>query len=98
MGFEATFKALADPTRRSILELLRKGPRSAGDIAEQFGTTGATVSHHLSVLREAGLISDEKRGKYIFYTLDTSVVEDILAWGARLTHAAQEDTDDEEKI
>lgn len=85
MGFEATFKALADPTRRAILELLRGGECSAGEIGEQFGTTGATISHHLAVLREAGLISDEKRGKYIYYSLNTSVVEDILAWVAQLS-------------
>lgn len=78
--FERTFKALSDPTRRRILELLRAGPKSAGDLANQFGTTSATVSHHLSVLKEAGLILDEKRGKYIYYALDTSVMEDLLTW------------------
>ena len=61
MGFEATFKALGDPTRRRILELLRAGEKSAGELAAQFGTTNATISHHLSVLRDAGLIDDEKR-------------------------------------
>ena len=84
MGFEATFKALSDPTRRRILELLRAGPRSAGELGEHFGTSAATVSHHLSVLREAGLVTDEKQGKYIYYELDTSVVEDIMAWAAGL--------------
>ena len=79
--FDKTFKALSDPTRRQILELLRRGPKSAGEISEQFGTSGATISHHLSVLKDAGLVSDEKRGKYIFYELDTSVcrfVNDVL--------------------
>ena len=85
MSFENTFKALADPTRRKVLELLRKGPMSAGQLAEQFGTTAATVSHHLAVLREAGLISDEKQGKFIYYTLNTSVVEDIVGWVTGLT-------------
>jgi len=80
--FDKTFKALSDPTRRQILELLRKGPKSAGEISEQFGTSGATISHHLSVLKDAGLVSDEKRGKYIFYELDTSVLQDMLAWVA----------------
>lgn len=82
MGFELTFKALADPTRRRILELLRAGEQSAGDLAAQFGTTNATISHHLAVLRDAGLIDDEKRGKYIYYSLNTSVMEDIYAWVA----------------
>ena len=79
--FDKTFKALSDPTRRQILEL-RRGPKSAGEISEQFGTSGATISHHLSVLKDAGLVSDEKRGKYIFYELDTSVLQDMLAWVA----------------
>ena len=80
--FDKTFKALSDPTRRQILELLRRGPKSAGEISEQFGTSGATISPHLSVLKDAGLVSDEKRGKYIFYELDTSVLQDMLAWVA----------------
>ena len=80
MGFEDTFKALSDPTRRQILQMLRSGRRSAGEIGEQFGLTGATISHHLNVLKGAGLVSDEREGKYIYYTLDTSVVEDRMAW------------------
>lgn len=80
MLFEATFKALADPTRRRILELLRHGEMSAGELCARFDATGATISHHLSVLKAAGLVSDEKRGKYIYYSLDTSVVEDIFTW------------------
>lgn len=80
--FDKTFKALSDPTRRRILELLRAGPKSAGEISEQFDSTGATISHHLSVLRDAGLISDEKHGKYIIYELDTSVMQDLIAWAA----------------
>ena len=78
--FDKTFKALSDPTRRQILELLRRGPKSAGEISEQFGTSGATISHHLSVLKDAGLVSDEKRGKYIYYELNTSVVEELMLW------------------
>ena len=85
MAFESTFKALSDPTRRTILEMLRAGPKNAGELAEQFGITGATISYHLSVLKEAGLVTDEKRGKYIYYELNTSVVEDILTWVAGLT-------------
>ena len=93
MGFEATFKALGDPTRRRILELLRAGENSAGELAAQFGTTHATISHHLSVLRDAGLIDDEKRGKYIYYSLNTSVMEDIYAWVAGLLGGNGDETE-----
>lgn len=80
MSFQKTFKALSDPTRREILQLLQKGPLAAGDIAEHFAMTGATVSHHLSILKEAGLIEAEKRGKYIYYELNLSVLEEIMTW------------------
>ena len=63
MGFQQTFKALSDPTRREILQLLKDNGRTAGEIAAQFDTSAATISHHLSILRDAGLVSDEKRGK-----------------------------------
>ena len=92
MLFEATFKALGDPTRRRILELLRRGEMSAGELGAQFDATGATISHHLSVLKAAGLVSDEKRGKYIYYSLDTSVMEDIFAWLACLCGPQQAGT------
>ena len=77
MGFQETFKALSDPTRREILRLLRDGAKTAGEIGSQFDMTGATISHHLSVLREAGLISDDRRGKYIYYELNLSVLDEI---------------------
>lgn len=80
MSFQESFKALSDPTRREILNLLRAGPMSAGEILEHFPITGASLSHHLSVLKNAGLIDDEKKGKYIFYTLNTTVLDDILNW------------------
>lgn len=80
MGFAETFKALSDPTRREILNLLRNGPLSAGEIVEHFDMTGATISHHLSILKYAGIIDDEKRGKYIYYYLNTSVLDDVLSW------------------
>lgn len=82
MGFQKTFKALSDPTRREILELLKKGPMTAGEIAERFPMTGATVSHHLAVLRGAGLVLDEKKGKYISYELNMTVIEEIMGWAA----------------
>ncbi len=80
MSFQESFKALSDPTRREILNLLRAGPMAAGDILEHFTITGASLSHHLSILRQAGLIDDEKRGKYIIYTLNTTVLDDIMNW------------------
>lgn len=80
MGFQESFKALSDPTRRQILSLLRAGPMTAGEILEHFPITGASLSHHLSVLKNAGLIDDEKKGKYILYTLNTTVLDDILNW------------------
>lgn len=80
MGFQESFKALSDPTRREILNLLRHGSLTAGELLEHFSMTGASLSHHLSILKHAGLIDDEKKGKYIFYTLNTSVLDDILNW------------------
>lgn len=84
MGFQETFKALSDPTRREILHLLRDGAKTAGEIGSHFDMTGATVSHHLSVLREAGLISDDRRGKYIYYELNLSILDEITGWIAGL--------------
>ena len=80
MGFQQSFKALSDPVRREILSLLRRGPMAAGDIAAHFAVSGATVSHHLSVLRDAGLVLDDRQGKYIYYELNMSVVDEILEW------------------
>ena len=75
-----TLKALSDPTRRKILELLKKGPLSAGEIGEHFEMTGATLSHHLSILKKAGLVEDSKKGTFVYYEINTSVMEDMLAW------------------
>ena len=80
MGLQQTLKALADPTRREILNLLKKGKLSAGEITEHFDITGAAISRHLSVLKEADLIEDTREGKYIFYQLNTSVLEEIMLW------------------
>ena len=80
MGFQETFKALSDPTRREIVNLLKDGKRSAGDIVSHFSSTNATISHHLSILRKAGLITDEKQGKYIYYELNTTVFQEVLSW------------------
>lgn len=84
MGFQESFKALSDPTRRRIIELLRNKNMTAGDIVDQFQMTGASISHHLSILKNAGLVTDDKQGKYIYYELNLSVVEEILAWLASL--------------
>ena len=80
MAIQSTLKALADPIRREILNLLKSGRMSAGDIAEHFEVTGASISRHLSVLKDADLIRDSREGKFIFYDINTSVLEDIMLW------------------
>ena len=80
MGIQNTMRALADPIRREILALLKSGRMSAGEIAERFDVTGASISRHLSVLREADLIRDTREGKFIYYELTTSVLEEMLLW------------------
>ena len=80
MSFQATMKALSDPTRREILNLLKAGRLSAGEISEHFDMTAAAVSRHLSVLKEADLIRDTREGKFIIYELNTSVLEDVMLW------------------
>ena len=80
MGLQQTLKALSDPTRREILNLLKSGTKSAGEISEHFDITAAAISRHLSVLKEADLIEDNRDGKYIFYTLNASVLEEIMLW------------------
>ena len=80
MGLQQTLKALADPTRREILNLLKSGTKSAGEISDHFNITAAAISRHLSVLKEADLIEDNREGKYIFYTLNASVLEEIMLW------------------
>ena len=80
MGLQNTLKALSDPIRREILNILKEGRMSAGDIVEKFPVTGASISRHLSVLKEADLIRDTREGKFIFYELNTSVLEEIMLW------------------
>ncbi|KAF5057349.1 Transcriptional repressor SdpR [anaerobic digester metagenome] len=80
LGLQQTLKAIGDPTRREILDMLKSGEKTAGEIGERFQATGATISHHLSVLKNAGLIMDEKKGKYIYYELNMTVFEEILSW------------------
>ena len=80
MSLQNTLKALADPIRREILNLLKVGRLSAGEITEHFSVTAASISRHLSVLKEADLIRDTREGKFIFYELNASVLEEIMLW------------------
>jgi len=80
MGIQNTLRALADPIRREILNMLKSGRMSAGDICEHFDVTAASVSRHLSVLKDADLIRDDREGKFIFYELNTSVLEEVMLW------------------
>lgn len=84
MALQQTLRALADPIRREVLTLLKSGSMTAGDIAAHFEVTAASVSRHLSVLKDAQLIHDRRDGKYIYYELNTSVLEDIMLWIATL--------------
>ena len=80
MGIQNTLKALSDPIRRQILDLLKPGRMSAGEIAEKFPVSGAAISKHLSVLKEADLIRDTREGKFIYYELNASVLEEVMLW------------------
>lgn len=80
MGLQNTLKALSDPIRREILAMLKGGRMSAGEITQKFEVTGASISRHLSVLKEADLVRDKREGQFIFYELNTSVLEETLLW------------------
>jgi ArsR family transcriptional regulator len=84
MSRNETFRALADPTRREILGLLRKGEMTAGDLAKRFDMTKPSMSHHFAVLKEADLITSRRAGQQIWYGLNTTVVQDLMAWAIRL--------------
>ena len=84
MGVQQTLKALDDPIRREILGMLKKGRMSAGEIADRFDITGAAISRHLSVLKDADVVRDTREGKYVYYELNTSVLEEVLVWIADL--------------
>ena len=84
LGLQDTLRALADPIRREILSLLKGGRLSAGEICEHFPVTAAAISRHLSVLKDADLIRDTREGKFIYYELNASVLEEILLWVADL--------------
>ncbi len=80
MGMNETLKAISDPVRRDILSVLKEGKKSAGEIGEHFNLTGATVSYHLSKLKSADLIAEQKYKNYIYYELNTSVFEEVIKW------------------
>ena len=84
MGFAETFKALSDPVRREILTMLKEGRMSAGEISSHFDMTGATISYHLSILKKADLVFETKEKNYIFYELNTSVIEEVMLWLSEL--------------
>ena len=88
MGFQETCRARSDPARREILHILRDGAKTAGEIGSHFDMTAATVSHHLSVLKKAGLVTDDKRGKWIYYEMNLSVLDEITGWLAGLKGGA----------
>lgn len=91
LSLQNTLRALADPTRREILNMLKEKTMSAGEISESFDMSFAAVSRHLSVLKEADLIRDERDGKFIFYTINTSVLEEIMLWLTELKGEASDD-------
>lgn len=91
MGLQKTLKALADPIRREILNMLKNGKMSAGEICDHFPVTAASISRHLSVLKEADLIRDQREGKFIFYELNVSVLEEMILWIADLKGELRDD-------
>ena len=93
MGLQETFRALSDPVRREILTLLRKGKMSAGELGAHFDMTGATISYHLSQLKKAGLVVEERDKNFIYYQLSASVFEEIMLWLSDF----REEKDDEAK-
>lgn len=91
VALNLTFKAIADPTRREILRLLRREEMTAGDVAAHFDMTKPSMSHHFAVLRDAGLVTSRREGQTIWYALNTTVLEDVLSWTAELAHGAKGD-------
>ena len=93
MSFTNTFKDLSHPVRREILDLLKMGKMSAGEIADQFELTGATISHHLSVLKQADLVVESREKNFIYYELNTSVLEDMMVWLADLKGSKKDENE-----
>lgn len=96
MGFAETFKALSDPVRREILEMLKKKHLSAGEIGSHFDMTGATISYHLSILKKADLVKETKQKNYVYYELNASVVEEVMLWLSGLTNGSSKEQEGEE--
>lgn len=90
MAFAETFKALSDPVRRQILELLKKGPLSAGEIGSHFDMTGATISYHLKILKKADLVYETREKNFIYYQLNATVLEELLMWISSLQGDSEE--------
>lgn len=97
MAFQDTFKALSDPVRRDIITMLKSGKKSAGEIGEHFDMTGATISYHLSILKKADLVTETKFKNFIYYELNTSVFEDLMAWFSQFGVAGKGVQDENEK-
>lgn len=91
MSLNETFRALADPTRRTILDLLRRGEMTAGALAEKFDMTKPSMSHHFTVLKNADLITSRREGQQIWYGLNTTIVQDLMTWAANLTGDGSKD-------
>ncbi|MDI6879928.1 MAG: autorepressor SdpR family transcription factor [Desulfitobacteriaceae bacterium] len=91
MAMNDTFKALADPTRRQIINLLREGDLTAGEIAEHFDISKPSISHHLNILKQADIIIDQRQGQFISYSLNTTVFQDLIAWLLRFKSFAGKD-------
>ena len=98
VGLQETMKALSDPTRREILQLLRNGKMSAGDIAEHFSISNASISRHLSVLKHAELVRDCRCGQFIYYEIDTTVLQDMLGWVSQFTSGIQRMPEDTPQV
>lgn len=98
MPLTETLKAISDPVRREILELLKKGPLNAGDISSHFPITDAAISRHLSVLKKAGLIRSARTGQHIRYELNTSVLEEIILWASALKGESHETEQNEQTL
>lgn len=90
MGLNDTFKALSDPTRRQILHLLQQGDLTAGEIAGHFNISKPSISHHLQILKQAGLVLDRRQGQNIYYSLNTTVFQEVLGWLASIMHSGGE--------
>ncbi|NMD68793.1 winged helix-turn-helix transcriptional regulator [Bacillus sp. DNRA2] len=91
----STFKALSDPTRRQILDLLKERDLTAGEISDRFQMSKPSISQHLKILKHADLIQDEKKGQFIIYSLNTTVFQDILNWAFSFTHPSHQDKKEE---